>query len=152
MISSSSSAAVNGSLRIPKSSMMRSGTVGEQFHVLLAVAVQCGVPPNSSSRMLRFPIQHAIALLEDGVPDGLGAVTFAASSWAKKKCVFPTPDPCGSASRKRDYGSSLIELESNYRVACLGHGIAPAVAPLSNGLLHRRFVGDQDGDQIDGSH
>ena len=52
---------------------------GEQFHVLLPFAIQCGVS-QLFQQDVRFSIQHAIALLDDCVPDGLGAVTLTASS------------------------------------------------------------------------
>ena len=68
----------------------------EQFHVLLAVAVQCRVC-QLLQQDVRFAIQHAIALLDDSVSDGLGAVALSASCGAKKKCVFPPSDPCRSS-------------------------------------------------------
>jgi hypothetical protein len=84
---------------------------GEQFHMLLAFAVQCGVC-QLFQQDVRFAIQHAIALLDDGVPDGLGAVALSASSWAKKKCVFPPSDPCRSGQVEDKNAVHLwIELE-----------------------------------------
>jgi hypothetical protein len=40
-----------------------------------------------------FAIQHAVALLDDGVSDGLGAVTFPAPRWTYEQGIFALSDP-----------------------------------------------------------
>src|SRR6202166_3946966 len=92
MISSSSSAAVSGSLRIPRSS--RNG--GQQVHKLLALAIERGISQFFQQRV-GFAIQHTVALLDDGVSDGLCAVTFPAPRRAKEQGIFTLSDPvrCG---------------------------------------------------------
>ena len=47
--------------------------------MLLAFAVECGVGQFFQQGVC-FAIENAVSLLDDGVPDGLGAVTLAASS------------------------------------------------------------------------
>src|ERR1700733_548537 len=111
MISSSSSAAVNGSLRHSQVIDDEKRHSGKQFHMLLAVAVQCGVC-QLFQQDVRFAIQHAIALLDDLVPDGLGAVTLTASTRTKEQCVLPPSDPRGSGQVEDKAAIHLrIELE-----------------------------------------
>ena len=47
------------------------------------------------------------------MPDDLGAVTLAASSRAKKKCVFSASDPCGSNGCEP--GDDSLRLANTYK-------------------------------------
>src|SRR5271166_5906170 len=85
MISSSSSAAVSGSLRIPRSSMMSRGTVTK--NVLFAGAVEGGFG-QLIEQAVGLAVEHAITLLNGGLADSLGQMAFAAAGWTEKQCVF----------------------------------------------------------------
>jgi len=56
----------------------KQGYRGKQFHVFFSFAVQRGVG-EFFQQDVRFAIDHTIALLDDGVTDGLGQVTFTAA-------------------------------------------------------------------------
>src|ERR1700687_2269476 len=76
-----------------------------------AVAVQGGVC-QLFEQDVRFAMQHAVALLDHRMPDGLGDVTFSATCRAKKKCVFAASDPCGRGQVEDQTAVHLwIELE-----------------------------------------
>ena len=68
---------------MPRSSMMSSGTVARQFHVLFARAVEGGVG-EFLEQGVGFAIEDAIALLDGGAADGLGQVALAGAGRAKK--------------------------------------------------------------------
>ena len=51
---------------------------GQQFYKLLAFAIEGGIG-QFFQQYVGFAIQHSVALQDDGVPDGLCAVTFPAS-------------------------------------------------------------------------
>ena len=127
---------------------------GEQFHVLLAVAVQCGVC-QLFQQDVRFAIEHTIALLDDRVSDGLGTVALAASSWAKKKCVFAPSDPGGGGQVEDQTAVHLwieLEVEVIELLVCVAE-LRLLVAPVQQALTAAgEFIGDQDGDQVDGGH
>src|SRR6266481_7787939 len=44
---------------------------------------------------MRLTIDHPITLTDDGLPDGLGQVTFSGTGWTKKKCIFAASDERG---------------------------------------------------------
>lgn len=50
---------------------------GQQFHELLAFAIERGVG-QLFQQCVGFAIKHSVVLLDDGVSDGLGTVTFPA--------------------------------------------------------------------------
>jgi hypothetical protein len=82
------------------------GHGGQQFHVLFASAVQ-GSVGQIFQQGVRFPIEHAVALQDDGVSDGLGKMTFPASGWAYEKSVLASADEGGGRhDRRRGRGSS----------------------------------------------
>jgi hypothetical protein len=76
MISSSSSAAVGGSLRMPRSSTMSRGTVHQELHVLFAGAVDCGFGQLIEQGM-GLAVEHAKTLLDSGLADGLSQTAAA---------------------------------------------------------------------------
>ena len=79
--------------------------------MLLPFAIQCGVS-QLFQQDVRFSIQHAIALLDDRVPDGPGAVTLTASSRTQEQCILPPSDRCGSGQVEDQTAVHLwIELE-----------------------------------------
>src|ERR1700691_4744810 len=122
--------------------------------MLLAGAVQCSVG-YLFQQDVRFAIQHAIALLDDSVPVGLCAVTLTASTRTKEQCVLPPSDPCGGGQVEDQTAVHLwVELEVEViQLLVWVTELRLLVAPLQQSLAATgKFVGDQDGDQIDGSH
>ena len=65
---------------------------GQQVHKLLALAIERGIG-QFCQQGVGFAIQDAIALLDDGMSDGLCAVTFPAARRTKKQCIFALSDP-----------------------------------------------------------
>jgi hypothetical protein len=82
--SSRSSAAVKGSLRMPKSSMMSSGTVASDSMNSLRVP-SATASARSLEQGVRFAVDHAIALLNGRLADGLGQVTLARAARADRE-------------------------------------------------------------------
>ena len=128
---------------------------GEQFHVFFAFAVQCGVG-QLFQQDVRFAIQHAIALLDDGMSDGLGQVTFAGPGWTAKqrslRVVRIQPAVARSKIRLRfilalNWKSKLSRRLSGSRNCSLL--VAALQQPLAAAF---EFVRYQHGDQIDGRH
>ena len=79
--------------------------------MLLAFAIERGVG-QFFQQAVRFAIQHAVALLDDGVPDGLCAVTFAAARRTEEQGVFALSDPVRSGQVEDQTAVHLwIELE-----------------------------------------
>jgi hypothetical protein len=75
--------------------------------------------------------------------------------WAKKKRVFPPSDPCRSGQVEDQTTVHLwIELEVEViELLVWVTELRLLVAPLQQPLAATgKFVGDQDGDQVDGSH
>ena len=87
MISRSSSAAVSGSLRIPRSSMISRGTVPRNSMHSLCVPSSVASEKFIKQRV-RLAVEHAITLLNGGLADGLGQMAFAAAGRTEKQCVF----------------------------------------------------------------
>ena len=56
--------------------------------MLLSFAIKCGVG-QFFKQGVSFAIENAIVLLDDGVPDGLGAVALTAPRWAKEQVYAP---------------------------------------------------------------
>jgi len=91
--------------------MISNGTVVKQFHVLLALAIECGVGQFFQQRV-GFAIQHTITLLDDCVSDGLRDVALAAARRSEEQCVLATSDPtCGSQIEDQTAIHPGIELE-----------------------------------------
>ena len=93
-ISSNSSVAVGPNLRIPKSSMMSSGTVDSSSMLLFAFSVQ-GRFGDFPEQDVRLPVDHPIALADDRLLDGLGEMTFPGAGRTQKKCIFAASDELG---------------------------------------------------------
>src|SRR5271165_523037 len=113
MISSSSSAAVRGSLRIPRSSMMSRGTVTRNS--MCSLRVPSSVASASSSRKLWVSVEHAVSLLDGGLSDGLGQVALASAGGTEKQCVFAARDKAGS-SQIEDQAAIHLLVESEVEV------------------------------------
>jgi hypothetical protein len=59
-----------------------------------------------------FAIQHTVALLDDGVPDGLRAVALAASRWTEEQGIFALSDSVRRGQFKDQIAIHLgVELE-----------------------------------------
>ncbi|MGD1078816.1 MAG: hypothetical protein ABR881_10895 [Candidatus Sulfotelmatobacter sp.] len=65
-----------GNFRMPRSSTIRSGTENEQFHAFFAGSVDRGFG-QVIEQFMGFAIEHAIALLDSGLSDGLSEMAFA---------------------------------------------------------------------------
>jgi hypothetical protein len=127
---------------------------GQQFHKLLALAIERGVG-QFFQQCVGFAIQHAVALLDDGVPDGLCAVTFAAARWTKKQGIFALSDPVRRGQFEDQIAIHLgVELEVEVVQALVGIAeLRLFVASLQQPLAAAgQFIGDQRGDQVDGRH
>jgi len=102
-----------------------------------------------------FAIEHTVALLDNPVSDGLGAVALTTSSWTEEQCVFATTDPCGSGQIEDETAVHLwIKLEVEIVKAFVSvTELGLLVAPLQQSFAATgKFVRDQDGDQVDGGH
>ena len=82
---------------------------------------------------------------------------FTASSWTEKQCVFAAADPGRQwPDRRPDCGSSFgLNWKSRINVKALVSvtELRLFVASVQQTLTAAgKFVGDQDGDQVDGSH
>src|SRR5208283_4154600 len=90
------------------------GHGGQQLHVLFTRAVQGSVGQIFQQRV-RFPIEHAVALQDDGVSDGLGKMTFPASGRADKKSVLASADE-GGGGQIEDQGAVHLGVELEVEV------------------------------------
>jgi len=92
--------------------MISSGTVVQLLHQLLAPAIERGIG-QFFEQSVGFAIQHAVALLDDGVSDGLCAVTFAACQAGRgNKASFALSDPACRGQIENQTAIHLwIELE-----------------------------------------
>ena len=102
---------------------------------------------------MRFTIEHPITLLDHGVADGLGDVTFPAPWRTKQQCVLASSHPGGSC-HVEDQGAIHpgIELEVEIiqaflSVAELSLLMAPFQLPTG---ATGQFIRDQHGDQVYG--
>ncbi len=104
---------------------------------------------------MRFPVQHAIALLDRRLSDGLGQVAFAGTAGAEKQRVFPLSDE-GAGGQIEDQTAIHLRVETEVEIIQSSLRVAegclfappfqqPVAAP-------GQFVRDQARDQIDGSH
>src|SRR5271156_586357 len=84
---------------------------GQLVHQLLAFAIERGVG-QFFQKPVSFAIQHAVALQDDGVSDGLCAVTFAAARRAEEQGILALSDPVRSGQVEDQTAVHLgIELE-----------------------------------------
>src|ERR1700687_2898057 len=126
----------------------------DRFHVLFARAVDNGFGQFFEQQM-RFAIQHAVALLNGGVTDGLGEMTFPGTTWAQKQGIFAARDE-GAGSEIKHQTAIHLRIKSEVEVVERLVGITKA------GLLSAavqqavraagEFVRDQTRDQINGRH
>ncbi len=93
------------------------GDGGEQFHVFLAFAIEGGVS-QFLQQPVGFAIQNTVALLDDGVSDGLGAVTFPAPWRAKEQGIFAFSDPVRRVAILSQFADEWIDLASRLSRAC----------------------------------
>jgi hypothetical protein len=91
MISSRSSAAVSGNLRIPKSSMISSRTVESTSTYCFGRALDDGLS-EFFEQHVRLTIQDAIALQDCRLSDSLGQMTLARSAEPEEQGVIASRD------------------------------------------------------------
>ena len=113
--------------------------------MLLALAIERGVG-QFFQQGVGFAIEHAVSLLDDGVPDGLGAVALAAPRRAEKQGIFASADPARSSQIEDQFAIHLgVELE--VEVVKSSFGIAELrlfMAPLQQALATAdQLIGDQ---------
>ena len=104
---------------------------------------------------MRFAIQHAITLLDNGVSDGLRDVALAAARRTKKQGIFALSYPAGGGQIEDQLAIHLgVELE--VEVIQLLVGVAELrllVTPLQQSFAATvQFIRDQCGDQVDRGH
>ena len=104
---------------------------------------------------MRFAIQHAVALLDGGLADGLGQVTLARTAGAEKEGVFPLAEE-GAGGQVEDQTTIHFRIEGEVEVVQRLVGVAerslfapPVEQPLA---APTQLVGDQARDQIDRRH
>ena len=104
---------------------------------------------------VRFAIQHAVALLDGGLADGLGQVTLARAAGTEKQRIFPLADE-GARGQVEDQAAIHLRIEGEVEVVqrlvriAEGGLFAPALQqPVA---APGEFVGDQTRDQIDRRH
>src|ERR1017187_2456937 len=115
MISSRSSAAVSGSLRMPKSSMVSSGVVVRDSMNCLRVPAVGDRLGQIVQQHVRLTVQHAVALLDGGWPYGLCQRRFARSAVPEKQGVFPFAEE-GAGGQVEDQATIHLRIEGEVEV------------------------------------
>src|SRR6202521_587916 len=104
---------------------------------------------------VRFAVQHAIALLNRGLPDGLRQVAFPSASGAEEQSIFALADE-RSRGQIEDQTAIHLGIKSEVEVVERAVGIAETglfAAPVQQTVgAAREFIGNQTRDQIDGRH
>ena len=103
---------------------------GDRFHVFFARAIGDGVG-EFIQQDVRFAIQHAIALLNRGLPDGLCQVAFARASGTEEQSIFALADERGGGQIE-DQAAIHFRIEGEVEV------IERAVASRKPACLRRR--------------
>jgi hypothetical protein len=123
----------------------------QELHALFTRAVQSGFG-QLIEQGVGLAVEHAVALLDGGLADGLSQMTFAgtgvprnrASSWRAMNAPV-------ARSKTRLRFIFLLKAKSKLsRVFCESRNCACLVRRSSKRSLRRAFVGDQAGEQIDG--
>jgi len=120
---------------------------------MCSLRVPSRVASASSSSKVGFAIEHAVALLDGGMADGLRQVTLAGAGRTEKQGIFVACDERASGQIEDQATIHLLVesevevIESLVRVAELGL----LGAPLQQALATQgEFVGDQARQQVDG--
>ena len=87
---------------------------GQRLHELLARAVG-NCLGQVIQQHVRFAVQHAIALLDGGLADGLGQVALARAAGTEKQCVFPLADE-GAGGQIEDQTAIHLRIEGEVEV------------------------------------
>ena len=102
-----------------------------------------------------FAIEHAIALLDSGLSDGLSEMTFASSRWPEKQSVFVARDE-GTGSQIEHQAAihfsveaEVEVIESFLNVSELGLFFSPLQQSFAT---TSEFVGDEAGEEVDRRH
>src|ERR1022692_4704467 len=125
----------------------------QKLHVLFAGAIEGGFG-QVIEQGVGLAIEHAVTLLDGGLADGLRQVTLAGAGWAEKQGIFVARDE-GASGQIEDQAAIHLLVESEVevveglvRVAELGLLFPPLQQALA---AQGQFVGDQTGEQVDGS-
>ena len=132
---------------------MSRGTVTDQeLHVLFAGAVERGFG-QLIEQGVGLAVEHAVALLEGGVADGVSQMTFAAAGGTEKQGIFVAGDE-GASGQVEDQAAIHLLVEGEVEVVEGLLGVAELrlfCPPLQQALATPgQFVGDQTGEQVDG--
>ena len=95
--------------------MISSGTVANRLHVLLACAVNDGFG-QLVQQDVRFAIQHAVALLNGGLADGLGQVTFPGAAGARETSASSRLANEGAGGQIEDQAAIHLRVEGEVEV------------------------------------
>ena len=119
--------------------------MAERFHVLLARAVERGVG-EFIEQDVRLAVEHAIALLNGSVADGLRQVTLAGAGRAEKQRVFMLVDEAAGGQVEDEAAIHLlveVEVEVVERLVRIAEARL-FLPPLQQTVAAtREFVGDQ---------
>jgi hypothetical protein len=120
--------------------------------VLFAGAVESGFG-QFIEQGVGLAVEHAVALLDGGVANGLGQVTLAGAGGTEKQGVFVAGDE-GAGGQIEDQAAIHLLVEGEVEVVEGLLGIAELgllCPPLQQALAAPgQFVGDQTGKQVDG--
>src|SRR4029434_365688 len=104
---------------------------------------------------MSFAIEHAIALLDGRLADGLGQVTLAGAAWPEKQRIFALADE-GARGQVEDQAAIHlgieVEVEVVKRLLRIAEGCLLAPSLQQAVAAPGQFVGDQARDQIDRCH
>src|SRR5580693_7078518 len=102
---------------------------------------------------MRFAVQHAIALLNRRLTNGLRQVTFASTSGAEEQRVFAPADEC-RGGQIEDQTAIHFWIEGEVEVIQSAVGVAEAglfATAVEQAIrAAREFIGNKARDQIDG--
>src|SRR5882724_1370064 len=100
-------------------------------------------------------VEHAIALLDGGQPNGLREMALAAAGWTEKKRVFMAGDEGGGGQIEDQTAIHLlVEVEVKVVECLLGIAESRLLSPTLQQSITpaSQFVGDQAGDEVDRGH
>ncbi len=117
----------------------------------LAGAVERGVCQLLEQRV-RFAIEHAVALMNGGPPDGLGEMTLACARRAEEEDVFPLQDEAPGRQLVDERAIHLlVEIEVKGVEGAVGIAKPRLLEPARDEpvLPPEKFIADQRRDEID---
>src|SRR5438132_8886940 len=150
-ISSRSSAAVGGSLRMPRSSRMSSGMVVRWASVALRVPASCASARLVDERV-GLAIEDAMALLDDGHPEGLGEMALAGAGRAEEEAVLVLGDEAAGGEFEDEAAIELpieVEIEGVEGLADVAKAGLFEAALEEPILPAEQFVADERREEVD---